>query len=128
MLVSQENLREKMRRCSSGHLQHRSFGYQMNGKQNTAKITNNQIIDSIHTVKQQVKAANKSYPSQIPLYGACMAVRNGFDNRFYVNVWEHKQDRVCTLSFEVWSYFNLFSLCPTNFGLVAALFIQRRTG
>ena len=57
-----------------------------------------------------------------------MAVHNGFDNRFYVIVWERKQDRICTLSFEVWSYFNLFSQCPTNFGLVAALFIQRRTG
>ena len=57
-----------------------------------------------------------------------MAVLNGFDNRFYVNVWERKQDCLCTLSFEVWSYFNLFSLCPTNFGLVAALFIQSKTG
>ena len=54
MLVSQKNLREKARRRSSGHLQHGSFGYQINGKQNSAKITNNQIIDNIHTVKQQV--------------------------------------------------------------------------
>ena len=57
-----------------------------------------------------------------------MAVHNGFDNKFYVNVWERKQDRLCKLNFEVWSYFSLFSLCPTNFCLVAALFIQRRTG
>ena len=28
--------------------------YQMNGKQNSAEITNNQITDSILTVKQQV--------------------------------------------------------------------------
>ena len=56
-----------------------------------------------------------------------MAVHNGFDNRFYVNVWERKQDRLSNLIFEVWSYFNLFSLCPTNFCLVAILFIQRRT-
>ena len=31
-----------------------TFGYQINGKQNSAEITNNQITDSIHTVKQQV--------------------------------------------------------------------------
>ena len=54
VLVSQKNPREKTRRRSSGHLQHRSFGYQINGKQNSAEITNNQIIDSIYTVKQQV--------------------------------------------------------------------------
>ena len=35
-----------------------------------------------------------------------MAVHNGFDNRFYVNILERKQDRLCKLNFEVWSYFN----------------------
>ena len=44
-----------------------------------------------------------------------MAVHNGFDNKLYVNVWERKQDRLCKLNFEVLSYFNLFSLSPTNF-------------
>ena len=53
-----------------------------------------------------------------------MAVHNGFDNRFYVNVWERKQDA----KFQVMVIFNLFSQCPTNFDLVAALFIQRGTG
>ena len=67
-------------------------------------------------------------PSKISLYGACMAVHNGFDNRFYVNISERKQDRLCKLNFEVWSYFNLFQLCPTNFHLLAALFIHKRTG
>ena len=38
----------------------------------------------------------------------CMAVHNGFDNKFHVNVWERKQDRLCKLNFEEWSYFNLF--------------------
>ena len=47
-----------------------------------------------------------------------MAVHKGFDNKFYLNVWERKQDCLCTLNFEVWSYFNLFLLCPTNFCLV----------
>ena len=37
-----------------------------------------------------------------------MAVHNGFDNRFYVNVWERKQDRLCTLSFKLWSYLTYF--------------------
>ena len=42
-----------------------------------------------------------------------------------MNVWElslHAKFRGIS------SYFNLFSQSPTNFGLVAALFIQRRTG
>ena len=30
-----------------------------------------------------------------------MAVHNGFDNRFYVNVWERKQDHLCKLNFEI---------------------------
>ena len=50
---------------------------------------------------------NKPSPSKISLYGACMAVHNGFDNGFYMNVWEREQDRLCKLNFEVWSYFNL---------------------
>ena len=54
VLVSQKNPQEKTRRCSSGHLQYRSFGYQINGKQNSAEITNNQTTDDIRTVKQQV--------------------------------------------------------------------------
>ena len=33
---------------------YRSFGYQINGKQNSAEINNNQIIDDIRIVKQQV--------------------------------------------------------------------------
>ena len=45
-----------------------------------------------------------------------------------MNVLERKQDRLCKLNFEVWSYCNLFSLCPTNFCLVATSFIHRRTG
>ena len=53
-----------------------------------------------------------------------MAVHNGVDNMFYVNVCEGKQDRLCKLNFEVWSYFDLFSLSPTKFGLVEALFIE----
>ena len=32
----------------------------------------------------------------------------------YVNVRERKQDLICTLSFEVWLYFNLFSQRPIN--------------
>ena len=36
------------------------------------------------------------------------------DNKFPLNDRACKQDRLCKLNFEVWSYFNLFSLCPTN--------------
>ena len=57
-----------------------------------------------------------------------MAVHNSFDNRFYVNVWERKQDPSLQANFEVWSYFNLFSFFPTNFCLEAALFIESISG
>ena len=60
-----------------------------------------------------------------------MAVHNGFDNRLYVNVWERKQDHLWPFQAkfgDIWSYFNPFLLCPAIFYLVAALFIQRRTG
>ena len=53
-LVSQKNPREKTRRRSSGHLQYRLFGYQINGKQNSPEITNNQTTDDIRIDKQQV--------------------------------------------------------------------------
>ena len=49
-----ENPREKTRRRSSGYLQYRSFGYQINGKQNSAEITKNQTIDDIRIVKQKI--------------------------------------------------------------------------
>ena len=52
-LIDRTSLAEKTRRRSSGHLQYRSFGYQMNGKQNSAEITNNQTIEDIRIVKQQ---------------------------------------------------------------------------
>ena len=53
--------------------------------------------------------ANKFLAPKISLNGACMAVHNGFDNRFYADVRERKQDTLCKLNFEVWSYCNLFS-------------------
>ena len=37
-------------------------------------------------------------------------------------------DHLCKLNFEVWSYSNLFLRFPPNFGLLAALFIQNKTG
>ena len=37
-----------------------------------------------------------------------MAVYSGFEHKFYVNVWERKQDCLWKLNFEVWRYFNLF--------------------
>ena len=43
-----------MRRRTSGHIQYCSSGYQINGKQNIAEITNNQTIDDVRIVKQQV--------------------------------------------------------------------------
>ena len=49
-----ENPREKTRRRSSGYLQYRSFGYQINGKQNSAEITKNQTLDDIRIVKQKI--------------------------------------------------------------------------
>ena len=36
------------------HLQYRSFGYEINRKQNSAETTNNQTNDDIRIVKQQV--------------------------------------------------------------------------
>ena len=42
-----------------------------------------------------------------------------------MNVWERKQVPLCKLNFKVWSFFNLFSPCPSNFGLVAALHLAK---
>ena len=43
----------------------------------------------------------KALPSKISLYAACMAIHNGSDNRFYVNVWDPSQNPLCKLNFNV---------------------------
>ena len=49
-----EKSARKTRRRSSGHVQYRSFGYQIDGKQNSAEITNNQTNDDARIVEKQV--------------------------------------------------------------------------
>ena len=76
----------------------------LNGKQNSAEITNNQTFDDIYIVKQKKIKANKSSPSKIALYGACKAAHNGFDNRSNVFFWHRKQDALFKLNFKVLVY------------------------
>ena len=80
---------------------YRSFAYRINAKKlNSAEITNNKTIDDVCIIKAASITAYKPLFSYISLYGACMAVHNGFDNRFYINVWERKQDPLCKAKFQ----------------------------
>ena len=54
-MLSRRKIREKRRENALlATSNYRSFGYQINGKQNSSEIANNHTVHEIYIVKQQV--------------------------------------------------------------------------